>query len=54
MGDAAYPREEYASDRQWWMSRIRRLVRWPWFSVPLWILLPLVFVVYTAPVAVVL
>lgn len=51
MGDPVYPREEYASDRQWWMSRVRRLVHWPWFSVPLWILLPLAFVIYTAPIA---
>lgn len=46
-----YPREEYGSDRQWWMSRVRRLVHWPWFPLPIWIGLPLAFAIYTAPVA---
>jgi hypothetical protein len=51
VGEPVFPRDEYASDRQWRMSRLRRLVRWPWFPVPVWILLPLVLVAYTSAVA---
>jgi hypothetical protein len=49
VGEPKYPREEYSSDRQWRMSRVRRLLRWPGFPVPLWIILPFAFMVYTAP-----
>lgn len=51
MGEPDIPREEYASDRQWRMSRLKRLIRWPWFSVPVWILLPLVLIAYTSTIA---
>ncbi len=46
-----YPREEHAGSREWWASRVGHLLRWPWFPVPVWILLPVVFLLVTAPVA---
>jgi hypothetical protein len=51
VGEPVFPRDEYASGRQWRMSRLGRLVRWPWFPVPVWILVPLVLVGYTGSVA---
>ncbi len=51
MREPRYPRDEYVSTRQWMGSRLRLRTRWPWFPVPMWIVVPVFAVVYTGVIA---